>query len=614
MPMLTQTALFLLFAIITVPIAKRLKLGSVLGYLIAGVLLGPLFGLIKSEVHSIQHFAEFGVVMMMFLIGIELKPKEIWNLRYQLIGLGGLQVILTTLLIAIICIFVFNIAWNQALAIALILSLSSTAIVLQSVQEAKQMNTKAGQSILSVLISQDIAVIPIFAILPLLLIKHINDPVSTSTHESFIAGFPGFLQAIIIFGSILTMIIAGKFILRHIFRYIAKTKLPEIFTSLVLLLIISVSILMENLGLSAALGAFIAGVILSESEYRHEIESQISPFKGLLMGMFFISIGASINFVVLATSWKYIISGVLLLILAKAFILIVLSKIYKLEKSDFWLFSLALAQGSEFAFVLLGFALTISLVTSHIVSIVTSIVILSMLITPALFLIYEKIIMPIYRNQINLETDEIQHQSKIIIAGAGRFGQVIARVLRSNDYNPIIIDNNINMIETFRKYGNIAYYGDALNPELLMAAGIVNAKVFVAALDDREGQVELISMIRRYEKEIIIIARAKDRHHVYELENAGADYIIRETFESASIAAFETLVGLGESKEIAKLKIDTFKKHDHKTLNAMKDKWIKNGEDKNYISQAAASIDELAKLMKNESTKKTSYTNPNTSL
>ncbi|WP_150466815.1 monovalent cation:proton antiporter-2 (CPA2) family protein [Francisella sp. SYW-9] len=597
--MLTEATLFLFFAIIVVPITKRLKLGSILGYLIAGVLLGPLFGLIHDNVESIQHFAEFGVVMMMFLIGIELKPKKVWELRYSLIGLGGLQVIISTVLLTFICIFIFNISWNQALAISLILSLSSTAIVLQSLQEARQSNTKAGQSILSVLISQDIIVIPIFAILPLLILKHTVVSIDRH-HNNFIVSSP-VIHAIIIFITILIMIIVSKLLLRHIFRYIAKTKLPEIFTGLVLLIVISVSIFMNYLGLSPALGAFIAGVILSESEYRHEIESQISPFKGLLMGLFFISIGASISFHILVTNWEYVLLGVFLLMSSKMLVLMFIAKIYKFDKSNFWLFSLSLTQGGEFAFVLLSFTLTIKLIPSNTVDIITLIVILSMLLTPLLFMLYEKIILPICQNQNNRDADNIEHCSKVIIAGAGRFGQIIARVLKANDYNPVILDNDINTIETFRKYGNIAYYGDALNPELLISAGTREAKVFVAAIDDRDGQIDLVSMIRRHQKEIIIIARAKDRHHVYELKNAGANYTIRETFESASSAAVETLVRLGEDKRIAKLKVDKFKAYDNESLEAAEEMWLKNGEDKDYINQATINRNVLSELMKLES-------------
>ncbi|MGQ4003002.1 monovalent cation:proton antiporter-2 (CPA2) family protein [Francisellaceae bacterium CB299] len=601
MSILTQAAFFLLFAVITVPIAKKLKLGSVLGYLIAGVLLGPLFGLIDTEIESIQHFSEFGVVMMMFLIGLELKPNEIWSMRYQLIGLGGLQVLLTTVLLSFVATFIFGFSWNISIAIGLILSLSSTAIVLQSTQEAKQMNTKAGQSILSVLISQDIAVIPIFAILPLLVVESVSSSTNTSTHQSFIGDLPGFAQAIIILVTICLMIIIGKFTLRYIFRYIAKTKLAEIFTALVLLLVISVSILMESLGLSAALGAFIAGVILSENEYRHEIESQISPFKGLLMGIFFISIGASINFILLWDNWEYILLGTILLISIKMITLMVLARIYKLKKSDFWLFSLSLAQGGEFAFVLLGFALTLSLITPYTVNIITLIVIISMLFTPLLFLFYEKKIMLIYQNKNNKEADNFDHSSKIIIAGAGRFGQIAARILTSNNYNPIILDSDATTIQTFRKYGAVAYYGDALTPGLLMSAGISTAKVFIAAIDDRSDQTELVSMLRRHHKELIIIARARDRHHVYELENAGANYTIRETFESANLAAIEALTALGEDRKIAESKINTFKKHDENSLKAMKEIWLKNGEDKNYINEANINRDFLTKLMQRES-------------
>ncbi|TNF69660.1 MAG: hypothetical protein EP298_02860 [Gammaproteobacteria bacterium] len=600
MPILIQAALYLLFAIITVPIAKKLKLGSVLGYLVAGILLGPLFGFIGSEVKSVQHFAEFGIIIMMFLIGLELKPKEVWSMRYQLIGLGGLQIVLTACLITGLITILFNFTWNQAVAISLILALSSTAIVLQSINEIKQTNTQAGQSILSVLITQDIIVIPIFAILPMLVLNTANIIQNNTDHTSLISHLSYFMQTIIIISVILIMIIIGRFFLDHVFRYIAKTKLIEIFTALTLLVVIGISIVMEKIGLSAALGTFIAGVILSDSEFRHEIESQISPFKGLLMGIFFISIGASINFILFFENWYQILLWAILLIISKILILMILARIYKLKNANFWLFSLALAQGSEFAFVLLSFSLNLSLLSQFAVEIITLVVIISMILTPVLFLLYEKIILPKYQEISNEETDTIESKGEIIIAGAGRFGQISARVLNANKFDPIILDYDINMVETFRKYGNVAYYGDALMPELLISAGIADAKVFIAAIDERDSQTKLVSMLKRHQPNLLIIARAKDRHHVYELEEAGANFIVRETFESAALAATEALIMLGDDEETAKRKVDIFKEHDAKSLSNLKKVWLDHGEDKSYVSQVSINQNTLSELMKSE--------------
>ncbi|MCF6777277.1 cation:proton antiporter [Thiotrichales bacterium 19X7-9] len=600
MPILIQAALYLLFATITVPIAKRLKLGSVLGYLVAGILLGPLFGIIGSEVKSVQHVAEFGIIIMMFLIGLELKPKEVWSMRYQLVGLGGLQIVLTTCLITGIITLLFNFTWNQAVAISLILALSSTAIVLQSVNETKQTNTQAGQSILSVLIMQDITVIPIFAILPMLVLNTANVIQNNTQHTSLISHLSYFMQTVIIISVILMIIIISKCFLNHLFRYIAKTKLIEIFTALTLLIVIGISIVMETIGLSAALGTFIAGVILSDSEFRHEIESQISPFKGLLMGIFFISIGASINFVLFYDYWYQILSWAILLIISKMLILMLLARIYKLKSANFWLFSLALAQGGEFAFVLLSFSLNLSLLSQLAVEMITLIVIISMILTPVLFLLYEKIILPKYQEISNEEADTIESKSDIIIAGAGRFGQISARVLNANKFDPIILDYDINMVETFRKYGNTAYYGNVLMPELLISAGIADAKVFIAAIDDRDCQTKLVSMLKRHQPNLLVIARAKDRHHIYELEEAGADFIVRETFESAALAATEALIMLGDDEETAKRKVDIFKEHDAKSLSNLKKIWLDHGEDKNYVSQVSINQNTLSELMKSE--------------
>ena len=597
--MLSQAFLYLLFAVITVPIARKFKLGSILGYLIAGILIGPVFGLVGSEVSSVQHFAEFGVVMMMFLIGLELEPKEIWQMRYQLIGLGGMQILLTSALLVAIAIWLFGFAWNQAIALSLILSLSSTAIVLQSLQESKRLGTKAGQSALSVLITQDIAVIPFFAILPLLVIDQSRQALN-HVDDNMITHLPGLLQAIIIFSVILSMIIIGKLLLRHVFRYIAKTKSIEIFTALALLLIIGITIVMNKIGLSAALGTFIAGVILSDSEYRHEIESQISPFKGLLMGIFFIAIGASINFTLFISNWTYILAWVGMILSSKLVVLMALARIYKLKGADFWLFSLSLTQSGEFAFVLLTLAFSLSLLAEHTVNIIVLVVIITMLITPLLFLLYEKVLIPLYQQHNNAKADQVTHHSEVVIAGTGRFGQIIARVLNANDYDPVILDYNIDMIDTFRKYGNTSYFGNVLSPGVLESAGVQDAKVFIAALGNKDNQTTLVSMLKRHNKDLLIIARAKDRHHVYELEEAGADFVIRETFESASLAALEALTMLGDSKKQAQKKVDLFKSHDQASLKKLKALWLKSGEDKHYVSQATADKDALSELMSQE--------------
>lgn len=518
-------------------------------------------------------------------------------MRYQLLGLGTMQVLISALILTVLMVFLLQFTWQSALAVGMVLALSSTAIVLQSLQEIKQMNTKAGQSILSVLIAQDIAVIPIFSILPILVV---GDQVINTQHQSWLSHFPAGIQALIIFVIICLMVLIGKYIMRYVFRYIAQTRLAEIFTALVLLLIIGVALMMESIGLSAALGAFIAGVILSGSEYRHEIESQISSFKGLLMGVFFISIGTSIHFSVLQAHWQHIILYVIVLMLIKMVVLMLLAKIFRLKGADFWLFSLSLTQGGEFAFVLLSFAVSLSVLTMGVSEIITLVVILSMIITSILFLMYEKVILPHYQGRNNAPEDSIAHQGKVIIAGAGRFGQIVARVLRANKYESVILDYDSNMINTFRRYGNRAYYGNALNPEMLLAAGIESAEVFVAATNDQEAQTALVHLIRRHSSRIQIIARATNRHHVYELEEAGANYVIRETFESAAKAAEEVLIKLGDSKESAFEKVSIFKEHDQKTLEKLKTLWLKSGESKVYINQLTANSDTLSQLMQTE--------------
>lgn len=603
MEFLQQAFVFLTAAVIAVPIANKLGLGSVLGYLIAGVVIGPVLGIVGAESEDIKHFAEFGVVMMLFLVGLELQPAVLWRMRGQLIGLGGTQVLGTTLLFAGLAL-VFGVVWQTALAIGMIIALSSTAIVLQTMNEKGLMKTPAGQSSFSVLLTQDIAVIPMLAVFPLLAVADVVSSGEDHGHHSIMEGLPSYLQGLIIIGAIAGIIAAGHYLMRPAFRFIARSRLREIFTAMALLLVIGIALLMHLIGLSPALGTFVAGVVLSSSEYRHELESDIDPFKGLLLGLFFISVGAGINFQLFFGAPLLILSLTFAVMFGKFAILAILGKVFKLSGGNFWLFALSLAQAGEFGFVLLGFAETNAILPPEFASKLNLIVALSMLFTPALFILFEKVISPRIVSGQHQPADTIEEKGTVVVAGIGRFGQVISRLLTTNDYKTVVLDHDSDLIEMLRKVGHVAYYGDATRPDLLHAAGIEEAKLFVAALDDRERQTQLVHYVSQNHPNCYIVARAFDRHHYYELQEAGADEVIRELFESSVEAARRSLVALGMHPYLAERKARAFRKHDRAGLARLREIWLSEGRDHNYLNQARAHAAELAKVMTTEAQKR----------
>lgn len=598
MDFLSQAFVFLTAAVIAVPIANKAGLGSVLGYLIAGVVIGPVLGIVGAEAEDIKHFAEFGVVMMLFIVGLELQPAMLWRMRGQLVGLGGMQVLGTTVLITCVALG-FGLDWRMALAVGMILALSSTAIVLQTLNEKGLMKTPAGQSSFSVLLCQDIAVIPMFALLPLLAVAEVTSGGDDHGHHNILEGLPGYLQAIAIIAVIAGIIAGGHYLLRPAFRFIAKSRLREIFTAMALLLVIGIALLMNLIGLSPALGTFVAGVVLSSSEYRHELESDIDPFKGLLLGLFFISVGASIDFNLLFGDPGTIFGLTLAVMFGKFFVLAALGRAFKLQGGDFWLFALGLAQAGEFGFVLLGFAKTGGVLETDLAAILSLVVALSMLLTPALFILVEKVISPRLMKGDTRQADTIEEKGSVVIAGIGRFGQIVSRVLKTNGYKTVVLDHDSELIETLRKVGHVAYYGDATRPDLLHAAGIHDAKLFVAALDDRDKQNQLVHHVS-HNHHCKIIARAIDRHHVYELEEAGADHVVRELFESSLEAAQEALVALGMHPYLAERKARAFRKHDYAGLDALREAWLAEGIDHNYINTARTHAEALEQVMQGE--------------
>ncbi|MCP4411777.1 MAG: potassium transporter [Gammaproteobacteria bacterium] len=579
-----QAFIYLCAAVVMVPLAKRLGLGSVLGYLIAGVIIGPLTGLVGQETTTIQHFAEFGVVMMLFLVGLELEPKALWQMRNRLIGLGGLQVSLSTTLIAAIALMLDQ-SWTIALAIGLIFSLSSTAIVLQTFNEKGLTKTEGGRSAFSVLLFQDIAVIPMLALMPLLAIAEIQSGMSElgnagEHHEdlSLVAHLPGWATALVITGSIIGLVAAGQFLSRPLFRYVADAGLKEAFTAAALMLVIGIAALMSLIGLSPALGTFLAGVVLANSEFRHELEADIEPFKGLLLGLFFITVGAGINFILLAENFSIIIALTLGLMLLKALVLFGLAVLFKVHSSNRWLFTLSLAQAGEFGFVLLSFSVSQSVLPLEIAQLLSMVVALSMFLTPALFILFEKVILPRYQQENNeREADDIDEKGPVIIAGIGRFGQIINRLLVANGIPTIVLDHQAAQVDRMRSINIKSYYGDASRADLLRTAGIDEASLFVVAIDEQSRAVELVQHIKQEHPHVKILARAYDRGHHYELLNAGADNIISETYNSALQLGGEALQQLGfHAFRVEQLK-QNFKTAEHQHFDDLYQSWLSEG-------------------------------------
>jgi len=599
---LFQAFVYLSAAVVSVPIAKRLGLGSVLGYLFAGIIIGPfVFKFVGMETETVLHFAEFGVVLMLFLIGLELQPSRLWKLRGPILGLGGLQVGITTMIIFLIG-FLLGLGWKISLAIGLILALSSTAIVLQTLNEKGLIKTEAGQSSFSVLLFQDIAVIPMLAILPLLaapIIGSIGQSGAQIHHGGFgVEALPGWQQAILVAVVIGTIIVVGRFLVRYVFRFIAETRLREIFTAFALFLVIGIALSMQLVGLSAALGTFLAGVVLADSEYRHELESNIEPFKGLLLGLFFISVGASIDFNLLQQEPYLILGLVVGLIVIKLVILFVLGFVFKMSMSQNFLFSFSLAQGGEFAFVLFSFATQNRVIPESISDTLILVVAVSMALTPILMIFNEKLLQPRFSNlDEKPESDTIDEKNIVIIAGFGRFGQIVGRLLHANNIGTTVLDYKPSQIDMVRKFGYKVFYGDASRIDLLHSAGASEAKLFILAIDDKEKALEIAETVKKHFPNLEVLARSFDRRHTYELMNLGVRVIQRETFNSALELGTSALRHLGFHGYQAHRAALIFKHHDEKTLVDLHEHW---GDEKTFLIQMQERNQDLIDLLSSD--------------
>lgn len=597
---LAQAFVYLLAAVIAVPIARRLGLGSVLGYLLAGIAIGPFgLGLVGDEGQDLMHFAEFGVVMMLFVIGLELEPALLWRLRGPILGMGGLQVSVTTILVAGVGVAA-GLSWQAALAVGMTLSLSSTAIVLQTLSEKGQLRTAGGQSSFSVLLFQDVAVIPMLALLPLLASgrEHAGGSAEPG-HEAaatWISGLPPWGQTLAVLGAVLAIVVGGRFLLRPVFRLLGRARLREVFTAAALLLVVGIALLMTRVGLSAALGTFLAGVVLANSEYRHELESDIEPFKGLLLGLFFIAVGASIDFALLRSA-PLLIAGLTLGIVALKFgVLAALGRAFRLGADQTLLFAFALPQVGEFAFVLFSFAAQEGVLDRSITSPLVASVALSMALTPLLMLFNERVVQP--RTGTRREAraaDLIDETAPVLIAGFGGFGATVGRFLRANGVPTTVLEFDSDRVELLRRLGLKVYYGDASRHDLLEAAGAARARLLVVALDTPERTLEVIRTAKRHFPGLRILARAFDWADAHDLLEAGVEQVYREGLDAALRLGADALHALGFRAYQAHRAARKFLRHDEESLRHLTGERRKDR--RVYLSAARRRIEELEQAL-----------------
>ncbi|WP_346316063.1 monovalent cation:proton antiporter-2 (CPA2) family protein [Chitinophaga sp. YIM B06452] len=590
-----QALVYLATMVVFVPLAKKLNLGSVLGYLLGGIMIGPaVLGLIGHGGEDLMHFAEFGVVMMLFLIGLELEPSLLWKLRAPILGLGGLQVTVTALVVTGIAMLV-GLPWNQSLVIGMILSLSSTAIVLQMLGEKGQMGSAAGQSAFSVLLFQDIAVIPMLAIFPLL--APAGAAISAQESSSLIAGQPAWAKTLIVLGAVISLVIGGRYVVKPILHIVARTRLRELFTASALLLVVAIAVLMTLVGLSPALGAFLGGVVLANSEYRHELESDIEPFKGLLLGLFFIGVGATIDFDLIIRHPMLVAGLVSGIMIVKFMVLLGLGKIFRLSREQNLLFSFALPQVGEFAFVLFSFSAGASLLDKEVVNAMMAVVAITMALTPLLMLVFEKWIQPRFgcaaEQNAEREPDQIDERNPVIIAGFDHFGTIVGRFLRASGVRATVLDLDSDRVDLLRKMGLKVYYGDASRADLLKSAGAEQARVIVIAMATPEKNLEVVNAVKKHYPHLQMLVRATDNNDAFELMNEGVLRIYRETVDTSLRMASDVLEMLGRRAYQSQRAARMFRRFDERSLKGLS----AYRDDKQYVNVMKERIEELQKLI-----------------
>ncbi len=557
---LTSSLIYLAAAVIAVPLARALGLGSIIGYLAAGIVIGPWGLALVTDAQTILAVAEFGVVLMLFLVGLELEPKRLWAMRRPIFGWGSVQVLTSALLMSALGVAV-GVAWPVALAAALGLAMSSTAIGLAVLAERNVQPSRAGQGVLGVALFQDVSAIPILALLPLLPVVVVQAGADSSDGGWLAAG-----KAI---GVVAALLLGGRLMLRPALRWIASSRTPEIFTAASLLLVVATAALMHAVGLSMALGAFLAGVLLAESEYRRELETDLEPFKGLLLGLFFIAVGMSIDFAVVRSQPGLVALIVLGFVAVKAIVLIAMARLMGLPLLERPLFAILLAQGGEFGFVVFQAAAQAGVIAATTSSLLVASVAISMLLTPLALVFVDRFVAPRLsaRGASRLaEIDELQREA-VIIAGLGRYGQIVSRLLQANGVEPTVLDHDGEQIEAVRRFGARAFYGDATRLDLLRVAGAAQARVLVVAIDDVAQSLALVDLAREHFPQLTIIARARNVQHWYQLNQRGVAYIERETFDSALMSGRSALEALGFERHQARNLALRFRRHNLEQLH-----------------------------------------------
>jgi glutathione-regulated potassium-efflux system ancillary protein KefC/glutathione-regulated potassium-efflux system protein KefB len=597
--LLVQALVYLTAGVAAAPVAKMLKLGSVLGYLIAGAVIGPFVLNLVGEQAEVQRFAEFGVVILLFLIGLEVRPALLWSMRAAIFGLGGAQVLATGAVLGAAA-FACGLPWQTAVAVGLVLAMSSTAIVLQTLDEKGLRQGPVGRAAFAVLLLQDLAVIPLFALLPMLAMQpagHAQAAAHGGGHgESLVSGLPVWAQALSVLGAVSLVIGGGRYLTRPVFRFIAASRLREIFTASALLLVVAVAVLMQMVGLSPALGAFLAGVVLAESEFRRELETDIEPFRGLLLGLFFITVGAGVDFALMMRQPVLLIGIVLGLMLLKFVVMLVLTLIAGARFRAAAAVATALSQGGEFAFVLLNFTVGAGVIGRDLSALLTGAVALSMALTPLAIVLFEVLDRRFSREPASGPKEDPTFEEgppQVIIAGFGRFGQIAGRLLTANGVSTVVLDSDIEQIDLLRRFGRRVHYGDATRLDLLRSAGAETARLLIIALDDAEKTSELAEKAREAFPHIGIIARAFDRRHAYDLLRNGADEVERETFEGALSMGRRALKRLGFRAHTAHRAASIFRRHDLRSFERLAPLW---GQEDRYIlasRDAAETMDRL---------------------
>ncbi|MBN2106829.1 MAG: cation:proton antiporter [Deltaproteobacteria bacterium] len=595
---LYQALIYLAAAVICVPVARRLGMGSVLGYLLAGILIGPFaFGFIGREGQDIMHFAEFGVVMMLFLIGLELDPAHFWKMRGRILGMGSLQLGATSLL-AGGGLLLLGFSWQSALASGLALSMSSTAIVLQTLREKGLSSAESGRSAFAVLLFQDIAVIPVLAVLPFLAVQTVAR--APGEHAGMLAGLPGWLQTSSVLCAILAVIAAGRYVIAPFLRIIAGAGLRELCVAASLLIIFAIAFLMNAVGLSPALGAFLAGVVLANSEFRHELESDIEPFKGLLLGLFFIAVGASINFKLISDDPLTVIALVAALLVLKAFVLILTGRLFRLSFDQNCIFSVALSQVGEFAFVVFAFMHTLKILSGPWLDTMMAVTALSMTVTPVLMLINERLILPSFGTpeQEKMPEDTIDVKNKVIIAGFSTFGSTVGRFLRANSIEATILDNNSDRVNLLRKMGFRVFYGDATRLDILHSAGAADASILIVAIDDPATNCALAATVRKHFPGLTVMVRARNNFETYELLDIGVPHVYRECLDASVRLGVDALVKLGFRRYSATRAGQNFVKYDEAAVHKLAPH---RHDEKKYIYTTREQIRLQEQLLANDS-------------